>query len=198
MLLVHDVLVSEELFLEEFVCNLSACKGECCVAGDAGAPLDEDELEELDKVWPKVKKYLPDAGKKAIKKQGAWIKAGKSDFETPLVEGKECAYTVFEKGVAKCGIEKAFNNDKIKFRKPISCHLYPIRINDVNGTDALNYDRWSICSDACKLGKKLKVPVYRFLKDPLIRKYGEEFYEELDDVAHQFYEEHGMEELIDS
>ncbi len=186
MLLIQDKLVSEELFANEFVCNLKSCKGECCVAGDIGAPLAKNELKILEEIAPEVSPYLPAKARKWIAKKGAWVDEGEYGFATPLIEGNECVYTVFENGIAKCGIEKAYNDGKIKFKKPVSCHLYPIRIAKVGKTYALNYDRWSICKAACTLGKKLKVPVYRFLKDAIIRKYGKKFYEEMDEVAGEY------------
>ncbi len=187
MLAVGDTLVSEEIIEKKFVCDLSACKGACCVKGDYGAPLEEAELPILDRVYNKVKPYLTETGIKAIERQGKYLLYAKTEWVTPLVNGKECAYTIFEKGIAKCGIEKAYFDGKIDFQKPVSCHLYPIRINKMkSGVDALNYDRWSICKAACKHGESLKVPVFRFLRNSLIRKYGEKWYEQLEQVAAEF------------
>ncbi|MDG1534744.1 MAG: DUF3109 family protein, partial [Schleiferiaceae bacterium] len=135
------------------------------------------------KIYPKIREYLTDKGRNSIEKQGTSV-AGIGELETPLNDGKECAYTVFDAdGTAKCGIEQAYNDGVVDWKKPISCHLYPIRIARYTDFEALNYDRWSICSDACALGEELKVPVYRFLKEPLIRKYGPDFYTELEEVA---------------
>ena len=176
-------LLSADIFKKEFVCNLGACKGACCVEGNAGAPLDEEEAKLLDQLYPKFESYLTDAGRAAVQIQGKSVQ-GIGELETPLINGKECAYTVFEKdGTASCGIEKAYIDGKIAWKKPISCHLYPIRIAKYTDFEALNYDRWSICSAACSLGEELKVPVYQFLKEPLIRKYGPDFYNELENVA---------------
>lgn len=188
MILINNVLVSEDLIQNEFVCNLTACKGACCVEGDLGAPLETEELEILDKIWPKVKPYVPEKGQKAISEQGKWLEHEEGEYSTPLVKGKECAYTVFEKGIAFCAIEKAFQDGKVDFRKPVSCHLYPIRINTNQKTRVVraNYDRWNICSPACDYGKKLSVPVYKFLKEPIIRRFGQAFYEELDSIATAF------------
>jgi hypothetical protein len=181
MIAIQNTLVSEEIIEKKFVCDLNACKGACCVKGDYGAPLEKDELEQLDKVYDKVKPYLTEEGIKSIEKQGRYLLYEKKEWVTPLIKGKECAYTVFEKGIAKCAIEKAYYDGKIDWKKPISCHLYPIRINkQKNGVEAVNYDRWSICNPACKLGDNLKVPVFKFLKDSLIRKYGEDWYKELE------------------
>jgi hypothetical protein len=186
MLAIQSTLVSEEIIEKRFVCDLQACKGACCVKGDYGAPLEEDELAELDKVYPKVKPYLSEAGIKAIEKQGKYLLYEKKEWVTPLISGRECAYTIFDKGIAKCGIEKAYFEGKIEFRKPVSCHLYPIRINKMkNSVEAINYDRWNICNPACKLGDSLKVPIYKFLKDSLTRKFGEEWYKELEVAAEQ-------------
>jgi hypothetical protein len=186
MLAIKGTLVSEELIEKKFVCDLHACKGGCCVKGDYGAPLEEDELPELDKIYDTVKPYLSDEGRRAIEKQGKYLRYEKKEWVTPLINGRECAYTVFESGVAKCGIEKAHFDGKIDFRKPVSCHLYPVRINKMkNSVEAVNYDKWSICKPACKLGDQLKVPLYKFLKDSLIRKFGEDWYEELEAAAKQ-------------
>lgn len=177
----QETLVHEDVMKEEFVCNLSKCHGACCVQGNAGAPLEDDELKELEACYPAVKPYLTPKGVATIEKEGLWVLDFEGDQTTPCVDGdKECAYTIFEAGQAKCGIEKAWLDGKISFRKPISCHLYPIRITKYPEFDLLNYDRWSICSAACTLGAELKVPVYRFLKEALIRKYGESWYEGLE------------------
>lgn len=190
MLAVKDTLVSEEIIEKHFVCDLNACKGACCVKGDYGAPLEEDELEKLEKSYPKVKPYLTKGGIEAIEKQGKYLLYDKKEWVTPLIKGRECAYTVFEKGIAKCGIEKAYFDGKIEFRKPVSCHLYPIRINKLkNQVEAVNYDRWSICKPACKLGDSLKVPIYKFLKDSLIRKFGEDWYKDLEFAADELLKE---------
>jgi hypothetical protein len=185
MLAIKDTLVSEEIIEKRFVCDLNSCKGACCVKGDYGAPLEDDELEILDEIYPKVKPYLSEEGVRAIEKQGKYLRYDKKEWVTPLIKGRECAYTIFdEQGVAKCGIEKAYLEGKIKWKKPVSCHLYPIRINKLkNQVEAVNYDRWSICKPACKLGDTLKVPIYKFLKDSLIRKYGEDWYKELELAA---------------
>ncbi len=177
----RDTLLSDEIIQEEFVCNLSKCKGACCVEGDSGAPLDEDELVILEDIYEEVKPYLSEKGIKAIEEQGVYVRDSDGDFTTTCVDkNKECAYVIFERGIHLCGIEKAYNDGRISFKKPISCHLYPIRITKYQEFDALNYNRWHICSDACTLGKELKVPVYKFLKEPLIRKYGADWYRELE------------------
>ena len=183
-MLVDDVLVSQDILKEVFTCDIAACKGACCVEGDFGAPLEDEERQILEDIYPEVEPYLPEKGKQAIRQQGTWVKDITGEYTTPLVNGRECAFTVFEEdGTASCGIEKAHADGKIDFKKPISCHLYPIRVLDTPHTSGLNYDRWNICSPACALGEKTGLRVYEFLKEPLIRKYGEEWYETLEMVA---------------
>ena len=163
-----------------FVCELSKCKGACCVEGDAGAPLEVNELPILDKIFAKVKPYLNEAGLKAIEQQGLYLKSEDGDYETPTVDNRECAYAVYdERGILKCAIEQAYLDGHIDFKKPISCHLYPIRVTKYEQYHALNYDRWHICSPACDYGRELGVALYKFLKEPLTRAYGQEWYDEL-------------------
>lgn len=167
-----------------FVCNLSACKGACCIDGEAGAPLEESELSILESIYPSVKPYLRPEGLTAIEAQGVYIKGVDGDWETPLIDGADCAYVIFDnKGVALCAIEKAYNEGKIDWKKPISCHLYPVRVKQYSDFSAVNYHRWYICDNACSLGKELTVPVYKFVKEALIRKFGNQWYEELEEVA---------------
>jgi hypothetical protein len=188
MLTIQDVLLSDEIITEAFVCKLDACKGACCVQGELGAPLEKAEVEWLQANYAKIAPYLSDDGKQAIAQQGVATHIEELDWHgTPLLwdEGP-CAYVVYdESGMALCGIENAWKAGAIDFQKPISCHLYPIRIekNEQVGFEALNYHEWDICSPACAFGQQQKVPLYRFLKDALIRKYGENFYEELDALA---------------
>ncbi len=192
MIQIDDKLISEDLFSEEFVCNLAKCKGICCVDGDAGAPLDEDETKILDEIYPKIKSYLRPEGIQAIEEQGTYTLDFDGDLVTPLVNNAECAYVIFdEKGYTKCAIEKAYEDGVIDWQKPISCHLYPIRITEYSNFSAINYHEWDICSDACTLGKELGVKVYQFLKKPLIRKYGEEFYQTLSEAAEEWEKEFG-------
>ena len=192
MIQIDDKLISEDLFSEEFVCNLAKCKGICCVEGDAGAPLDEDETHILDEIYPKIKSYLRPEGIQAIEEQGTYTLDFEGDLVTPLVNNAECAYVIFdEKGYTKCAIEKAYEDGVIDWQKPISCHLYPIRITEYSNFSAINYHEWDICSDACTLGKELGVKVYQFLKKPLIRKYGEEFYQTLSEAAEEWEKEFG-------
>lgn len=183
MFQIGKTIVSDDVLEKEFVCNLTACKGQCCIDGDAGAPLDKDETAILEEVYPKIKSYLRPEGIDAIEQQGAWVVGEDGDFETPLINNKECAYVIFDGDTALCGIEQAYNEGLITWKKPVSCHLYPIRIKEYSQFSAVNYNRWHICDDACVLGKELEVPVYKFLKEPLIRKYGEDWYTELETVA---------------
>lgn len=188
MIAVGDTLLSEDLLEKAFVCDLTKCKGACCVEGDAGAPLESEEVTILEEIYEDVKPFLRPEGAAAIEEQGTSIQDPSDDeWVTPLVNGAECAYVIFdEKGVTKCGIEKAWEEGAVDFRKPVSCHLYPIRIDKYATYDAVNYHKWQICSPACDLGAQLKVPVYKFTKDALIRKYGPEWYKELEEVAEQW------------
>ena len=193
MIQIDDKLISEDIFSEEFVCNLSKCKGACCVEGDIGAPLNKEETVILDRIFEQVKPYLRKEGVEAIETQGTWvIDPNDGDYVTPMVEGRECAYVIFDdKGITKCGIEKAYEDGAVDWQKPISCHLYPIRVDEYRTFTALNYHKWDICSDACTLGRELQVPIYKFVKTPLIRKYGEEFYETLCEAADEWKKEYG-------
>ena len=180
MILIDNTCISDDIEDQLFVCDLEKCKGACCVEGDSGAPLDEEELAVLDEIYDQVAPYLTEEGKAVIEKEGKYVKDWDGDYVTPVINGRECAYALYDqKGILKCGIEEAYNDGKISYKKPISCHLYPIRVTKYEQYHALNYDRWSICSPACGLGQKLGVPVYQFLKAPLIRAYGEEWYGQL-------------------
>lgn len=186
MIKINKTLISEAIIDTEFACNLSACKGECCVAGDAGAPLDEPELDILNSIYPKVKPFLRPEGIKAIEEQGTHVLSDFEEPETPLVEGKECAYVNFsDHGTALCGIEMAYRAGEIDFKKPVSCELYPIRVQKLSELQAVNYDKWEICSNACTLGKSLEIPVYIFAKAALKRKFGEEWYTELEEKVEE-------------
>ena len=183
MIIHENTIVSEDLFDEQFICNLDACKGECCVAGDSGAPLDTDELGILDDVFDEVKPYLSPESIQEINRQGRYLLDYDGEWVTPLNNGKECSYTVFnEKGIAKCGIELAYIDGKTDWPKPISCHLYPIRIVKLADHEALNYHRWPVCNAACTLGKKDGVSIFEFLKSPLVRKYGYAWYKGLERI----------------
>lgn len=177
-------IVSEDIIKKDFVCNLSACKGACCIDGDAGAPLDENETEILNDIYPKIKPFLRQEGIESIEKNGVFITTEFGDLETPLINHADCAYVIFDENkTALCAIEEAHNQGIINWKKPVSCHLYPVRVKDYSEFSAVNYDKWEICDDACTLGKELQVPIYKFVKEALIRKFGEDWYQELEKVA---------------
>jgi len=181
MLTIQNTILSDDVFEKNFVCELNQCKGACCVQGDAGAPLLAEELDTLKEIYPLIKPYLSKEGREVIENLGTSTLDSEGDHTTPCIDGnKACAYMVQDAGIAQCGIEKAYRDGKISFQKPISCHLYPIRITQYPEFEVLNYDRWSICSPACAWGDHLKVPVYQFLKEPLIRKYGKDWFDELE------------------
>ncbi len=188
MIAIDNKLISDKIIEAQFVCDLSKCKGGCCDDGDAGAPLQLDELDELIQNYEAIKPYLTEAGIKEIEQQGKYLYNADFGWVTPTIKGAMCAYGFRdEKGIIKCGIEKAYNEGKVTWKKPISCHLFPIRISKSQedpDLEYLNYEpRPDLCKAACKLGKQLKVPVYVFLKESIIRKYGEEFYETLEAAA---------------
>lgn len=184
MIQIGDTVISTDILTEKFVCNLDACKGECCIEGDAGAPVETEEVAELEKVLPEVWDDLSAEAKAVIEKQGVVYTDQDGDLVTSIVNNKDCVFTCYdENGYCYCAIEKAFRAGKTEFYKPISCHLYPIRVGNYGVYTALNYHRWDVCKAAVILGKKENVPVYKFLKEPLIRKFGKEWYEMLCDCA---------------
>lgn len=186
MFQIGNTLVSEELISKNFVCNLTSCKGACCVEGEAGAPLEFKEREMLEADFEAIKPFLSPKGLAAIEEQGKFIKGKDGELETPLVNNKECAYVVFNNnGITQCGIENAFRAKKINWKKPISCHLYPVRVKEYSEFKAVNYHRWHICESACSLGDNLRIPIYQFVKEALIRKFGKEWYAELETAASQ-------------
>jgi Protein of unknown function (DUF3109) len=188
MIIIGDTLVSEEILEEKFVCDLNACKGACCIEGSSGAPLNADELQELEDVYEDVKPYMRAEGIRAIEELGLYQVDEDNDLVTTLVEGnKECAFVIFDdSGIAKCALEKAYNEGKTQWKKPISCHLYPIRLQKLTAYTGVNYHRWQVCKPACECGSKLNVPVYRFLKEPLVRKFGIEWYGLLEEIHAQW------------
>lgn len=186
MFQIGKTIVSEEIIENDFVCNLNACKGQCCIDGEAGAPVAEDETDIMVDIYSKVKPYLSAEGIVEIEKQGAFIKGEDGEWETPLVNGSACAYVIFDdKKIAKCGIEEAYNDGVIDWKKPVSCHLYPVRVKEYTELTAVNYHKWEICDPACAFGDELKVPIYKFVKESLVRKFGEEWYAELEQVARE-------------
>jgi hypothetical protein len=191
MIAIDKILVSDDVVREQFVCDLLKCKGGCCEDGDAGAPLEKEEMDRLNEVYDIVKPYLTAAGVKEIEKNGRYQYDREFGWVTPTVEGKMCAYGFRDnKGIIKCGIEQAYYDGKTTWKKPISCHLYPIKTGKTKAGEVVNYEpRETMCHPACVQGKKLKVPVYVFLKEALIRKYGEEFYGVLSKVAETYFEE---------
>ena len=187
MIAIEHVLLSDQILNDQFVCDLSSCKGACCVDGDAGAPLDKTELKKIDEVFTEVLPYLRKEGLDEINRQGRYVYDKEYGWVTPTINSRICAYGIIdENNIVKCGIEQAYLDGKTKWKKPISCHLFPIIVKKSNDgiTEFANYEpREDHCKAACVLGKKLKVPVYKFLKEPLIRKFGEKFYEDLDATA---------------
>lgn len=184
MVQIDDVIVSFDIFKEKFYCDINACKGECCIEGDAGAPLESKEVELLEKVLPAIWDDLSDEAKDIINKQGVCYEDVDGDLVTSIVNGKDCVFTCYDdKGYCLCAIEKAYRDGKTDFYKPISCHLYPIRVGKYGSYKALNYHRWNVCKAAVLLGEKKDTPIYKFLKEPLIRSFGEEWYTELEIAA---------------
>jgi hypothetical protein len=185
MIAIDNVLLSDDVIEAQFVCDLERCKGGCCVDGDCGAPLTDEEAKTIAEILPKVKPYLPAEYIIEIEKQGTHVTDDEHGLVTPTINGGICVYAFTDTlGVVKCGIEAAYRDGIIDFKKPISCHLFPIRIDTSAEYELVNYEpRKTLCRPACKLGKKLQVPVYQFLKEPLIRKYGTDFYEALEAVA---------------
>jgi len=183
-MLVHkNVLISNEVISEEFACNISACKGACCVEGDYGAPVTEEEELQLINEMENIRPYLDDEAKEIIRNKGITELDYEDEKVTQCKSNGECIFTSKdENGNYICNIEKAFKEGKSKVNKPISCSLYPIRISQIADMEALNYDRWHICSPACELGKQRSIPVYAFVKDALISKYGSDWYNELEAI----------------
>jgi hypothetical protein len=181
---IEDKIVSTQIFERQFVCDLTACKGSCCIEGDNGAPVTAEEVQIIEANLPKIKPFMRPEGIAAVEKSGVAYLDNDLEPATTLVNGAECAFVFFDDaGIAKCAIEKAQREGHIDFLKPISCHLYPIRTKQFQDYTALNYEKWDICEPACACGEKLDVPVYKFLKEPLIRAFGSAFYQELEVVA---------------
>lgn len=184
MFQIGKTIVSEELIENDFVCNLSACKGACCIDGDAGAPLEDMETDILVDIYSDLKPFLRPEGIRAIEEQGAFVKGDDGEWETTLINNSECAYVIYsDNNTAKCGIEEAYNQGVVQWKKPVSCHLYPVRVREYTELTAVNYHKWQICDTACSFGEELKVPVYKFVKEALIRKFGVAWYEELEQAA---------------
>ncbi len=180
MIVVEHTIVSDDIANVCFVCDLKQCKGACCVEGDAGAPIEAEEISFIEDNIDSIIPFMKKDGVVVINRIGVFDYDSDGNYVTPLINDKECAFTIFENGIAKCAIEEAYNKGKSDFRKPISCFLYPLRITEHEDYEAVNYHKWSVCDCALKKGKKMKVPVYKFLKVPLIEKYGKEWYEKLE------------------
>jgi len=183
MLEIGRTIISLDILEKKFLCDLLKCKGACCVEGDSGAPVTTDEVKAIQEAYSEIKTYLPGNHQAEVEKQGFAVIDIEGDLVTPLVNNEQCAYSIEEKGILKCGIEKAFLDGKTTFRKPVSCHLFPIRITEYKRFDAVNYEQIDICQPGRECGKSEKLPLYVFLKEPLIRKYGEEWYEQLEYAA---------------
>lgn len=186
MIIIDDVIISDDVVREKFHCNLHACFGNCCVEGDEGAPLEENEISEMEDYLDKVKPYMTVEGKKVVEKYGVFDYGMTGEYVTPLVNDRECAFAFFENNITFCAFERAFTNREIDFRKPLSCHLYPIRISKYKGYDGVNYHRWHLCEPAKIMGNEKGMPVFKFLREPLIRKYGVAWYQKLEKEASEF------------
>ena len=183
MISIDNMLVSDLVLTEQFVCDLQKCKGACCVDGDAGAPLEKEELKNIDEVFDAVLPYLNDTSKNEIARQGRYVYDNEFGWVTPTINSQICVYGITDKqGIVKCAIEQAYLDGKVTWKKPVSCHLFPVTVDKSKNSDTVyvNYEpRETHCKPACSLGKKLKVPVYEFLKEPLIRRFGQIFYNAL-------------------
>jgi hypothetical protein len=186
MLQIDDTIVSLALIEKKFLCDLKVCKGNCCRYGDSGAPLTADEAVMLDRMWSDLWPYLRPQGIRAIENQGTSLTDVEGELVTPLINNEECAYTILEDGVFRCGIETAYNAGAIDFIKPLSCHLFPVRIKQFRDFRAVNYEQWSICRSGVAAGEKKNVDLYVFLRDPLIRAFGEEWFDKLLWAAHEY------------
>ncbi len=187
MFQIDDTLISLDVVERKFLCDLSCCKGECCIEGDSGAPLEPEEEEDLKKVLPEVWSDLAPEAQEVINRQGVAYTDEDGDLVTSIVGNKNCVFTCQDgDGICKCAIEKAYREGRVSFYKPVSCHLYPIRITKYDSFQAVNYHRWDVCRAAEILGAKEKVPVYKFLREPLIRKFGEEWYKALETCAEEW------------
>lgn len=188
MIEIEDKIISDDLFEKKFVCDLQKCKGVCCVEGDSGAPLTKKEILEIDKNISKIKTEMSPTGLSILEKKDFYYVDSDGDQVTSLINDKECVFVVYDQNkIAKCSIESAFRKNKINFNKPISCHLYPIRVKKYKNFQAINVDSWHICQPACKCGTELNVPVFKFLKNAIVRSWGLIFFQQLDSVYVQFF-----------
>tara|TARA_B110000858_G_scaffold182459_1_gene221900 strand:- start:364 stop:948 length:585 start_codon:yes stop_codon:yes gene_type:complete len=188
MIEIEDKIISDDLFEKKFVCDLQKCKGVCCVEGDSGAPLTKKEILDIDKNISKIKTEMSPTGLSILEKKDFYYVDSDGDQVTSLINEKECVFVVYDQNkIAKCSIESAFRKNKINFNKPISCHLYPIRVKNHENFQAINVDSWHICQPACKCGTELNVPVFKFLKNAIVRSWGLNFFQQLDSVYDQFF-----------
>ena len=184
MIQIQNTLLSDDIFEERFICDLCKCKGECCVEGESGAPITKEEFQEIEGILSEIWNDLSPKAQEVINKQGIAYTDYDGELVTSLVNGKECVFTYFDAdGICKCAIDNAYREGRISVRKPVSCHLYPIRLTEYSDFTAVNYHRWSICEPAVRLGRKEGIPLYRFLREPLTRKFGEEWYNEVCEAA---------------
>ncbi|TSA25740.1 MAG: DUF3109 family protein [Bacteroidetes bacterium] len=179
MISLDKTLISDDLKEVYFCCDLEQCKGACCVEGDAGAPLEEEEIPLLEDYLDEISPFMTLAGRVEMERTGVFDYDAAGKFVTPLIQDRECAYIRFENGIARCAIEEAFQQGKIPFPKPLSCHLYPVRISDLGPDEAVNYHQWHICNKALEKGCREKLPLYLFLEEALIRKYGRNWFNRL-------------------
>jgi len=186
MIELGKTLISLDLLDVKFCCDLKRCKGMCCIEGDEGAPLKFEEIEIIKKYLPVIKNYMRKECIKIVEEKGFYYIDSEGDYVTQLFNNKECIFVVFENNIAYCSIEKAYEDNKIDFIKPISCHLYPVRIKEFPEIEAINYHKWSICKPAIEYGEKNNIYLYKFLSKALIRKYGENWYNELDKIANEY------------
>ncbi len=184
MIQIQNALISDDIFEEQFICDLCKCKGQCCVEGESGAPITQEEFEQISGILQEIRDDLSPKALELIDRQGIAYTETDGELVTSIIDGKECVFARFDDdGVCKCAIDSAFREGRISIQKPISCHLYPIRLHEYAEFTAVNYHRWSVCRPAMKLGRKEGVPLYRFLKEPLIRRFGEEWYREVCEAA---------------
>jgi hypothetical protein len=193
MLQIRNFIFSSDILEKRFCCDLPGCLGSCCRYGDSGAPITEEETKILDNIWPFIKPYLRPEGVQEIEKNGTSVRDFENDTVTPLINNAECAYTIMSGNIFMCAIEKAWSDGKVSFRKPLSCHLFPVRIRQFSGFKAVNYEELRICSPAREKGKTELIYLYEFLKDPLIRALGQEVYDELCIAADEFRQTGGPE-----
>ncbi|MBN2175933.1 MAG: DUF3109 family protein [Bacteroidales bacterium] len=179
MIVIDNIIVSDEIRDIRFCCHLEKCLGACCIEGDAGAPIEEEEISNLEDDIEQIKPYMQMDGIEVVDKMGVFDYDITGEYVTPLIQNRDCAFVYYENNIARCAIEKAYEEGKIDFQKPISCHLYPIRISMHKDFEAVNYHKWHICEPARTFGREIGLPLYKFLKNPLIRKYGREWYEKL-------------------